>query len=71
MAEDEESWRLETRRLGGRGRMGGEYDRVTAGDLGNDDKIMIVMMMMTLIMVLLHSYLLSGPLGPRSPAHWT
>ena len=61
---------------------GGEYDRVTAGDLGNDDKIMIVMMMMrmmrmmlmmmmTLIMVLLHSYLLSGPLGPRSPAHRT
>ena len=49
---------------------------MTVGDLGNDDKIMIVMMMMmmimmTLIMVLLHSYLLSGPLGPRSPAHRT
>ena len=51
---------------------------MTVGDLGNDDNIMIVMMMMmmmmimmTLIMVLLHSYLLSGPLGPRSPAHWT
>ena len=50
---------------------------MTVGDLGNDDKIMIVMMMvrmmmmMTLIMVLLHSYLLSGPLGPRAPAHWT
>ena len=51
---------------------------MTVGDLGNDDKIVIVMIMMmmmmimmTLIMVLLHSYLLSGPLGPCAPAHRT